>query len=615
VPEKVKSALRKAQERRERVPGDADDAGDRDFKKRLEKVLQRRTIDMLKFAEGAGWHLFSAGSVQGMEEKHFITCPFSEEHTGGGSDDSPTDTYIFERTTSARFKWGFHCSHHSCADRKIIDVLELAKTESPELFTESLDPDRNVTADFGAIPDMAVPEDAPKPVLSEAMLVARPNDVDNAHIFATLFKDTMRYLHDEKVWLFWSGSRWCRDTTQECDRRAKVVCDHRVAAVGKDEAMIQQAKHSGSALAIKSLLRLSQSTLPIASNGGDFDTNLMWFGCANGVIDLTTGALMPPKPSQMISLHSPVFYRPDALCPAWETFLSQVFRTTPEVIPFMQRWLGYNLTADVSAQAMVILYGTGMNGKSTMMDVISAIVGDYGIASPQALLIASKNPDPNAATPELAQLRKKRMSFVNETDSSAPLAGSKMKVVTSTEVFSCRLLHGNNVNFKPSAKVTLATNHKPLIRDPEDGLWRRLFLVPFLENFKGRADSSLGSVLHDEREGILAWMVRGCLQYQEMGLAAPESVLKETEEYRGSEDVLGTFISENMVKGDLTDKTPLKKTYEAYFEWARDSGLNPWSKITFNRRMKDKNMFICRVDGFDHWRGWTLRTENQPDLP
>lgn len=607
LPDAVRSALTKAAARRER-PQEGDESADKDFRKRLEAVLHNRTIDMLAFAEKADWHLFSSGVVAGLEDKHFIRCPFSNEHTGGGSDDSETDAYLFQRTTSARFKWGFHCSHNSCAGRRIIDVLEVAAEEEPDSFKDALEPDRDFTADFDSIPEVVLPDDAPVPVVPESLLLGVPNDVDNTEIFVSLFKDTVRFLHDEGRWLFWDGTRWVRDMSGKIKRLASEVCSMRRRAAGDDVEADNRAKHSGSAQAIKNMLDLASSTLPIATNSTCFDTNPMWLGVKNGVIDLTTGTLMPPKPSQHVSKQCSVGFYPDAGCPVWIKTGHSVFEGIPEVFGLLQRWFGYGLTGNVSEQKMMIFYGTGRNGKSTILEAIAAIMGDYCIASPQSLLIASKNEDPKAASPEKAELKGMRLSFVSETDSAAPLAAGKMKSITGGDTISCRVNRGDYFTFKPQVKLILSTNHKPSIRDGDEGVWRRINLVPFRQSFKGREDFSLNDVLRTESEGILAWMVRGCLAWQESRLAVPEVVVRETDEYRGNEDLVGTFMAEcAIITTSYLDRVTFKEMYAAYRTWARDNGLYPSSAIAFNRRMKDRGFKFIRSSGVDHWEYCSLK--------
>lgn len=640
VPEKVKSALRKAQERRERVPGDADDAGDKDFKKRLERTLQRRTIDMLEFAKGAGWHLFSAGSVEGLEEKHFITCPFSEDHTGGGSDDTQTDAYLFERTTTARFKWGFHCSHHSCADRRIIDVLELAKEESPELFSDALSPIVDVTALFEGIepmePDAPVETVVLEPV-PVTLLASQPSITADERIFRHVHGKNVKCIVKDSVWMVWTGSRWeevplatvCNFALAARDARRKQILDDQP---DEGEKMIAAAEKMGEPRNLEAIVKLAEIGRWPEVRREQFDRDNMLLGCPNGTLDLRTGELRPARREDLITKQAGIRFVPGATAARFHEALCQMFPDDRDVPAFLKRWFGYCLTGDNSHAVLPIFYGpNGRNGKSLLLRIMTKIAGEYAGTAPRGFLEEPRgSANPDAASSSTMHLKDKRLITVNELPAEAFLDEAIAKHITGGDELSGRPPYGRTtITFRPKAKMVLVTNHKPKIRGVDPATWDRVKLVTFNTSFLSKEDGrdlDLEAKLMLEIEGIFAWAVEGAVEWWNGGdkdLKIPLVVENDSANYRGDEDPLNAFIDQCCVSfltppdgprdplwHGQANKAKVSRAalYGAYATWARENNFKPiWSSKKFKQRMEAAGYDGSIVEGTRFWKNIDLK--------
>jgi putative DNA primase/helicase len=301
-----------------------------------------------------------------------------------------------------------------------------------------------------------------------------------------------------------------------------------------------------------------------------FDQHDWLFNVQNGTIDLKTGTLHPHDRSQLLSTISPVKFDPRAGCPEWLKFLDRVMLGRQEIVNFMQRLFGYCASASTAEQAFVVHYGTGANGKSTALDVIKRIFGPYAETTPFATFAEKKN----GTTPnDLASIHKARLVLASEGERTTKLAESMIKTVTGNEEVSARYLYKDYFTFRPRFTLMLQSNHKPIIQDTGKGIWRRVRFVPWEYVFpdsemdKNWAEKEVAA----EGPGILAWIVRGALDYRRMGLAEPDVVKAAIAEYREGEDVLGRWIREEctVIPGN---EAPSSGLYSVYKNWAQAAG-------------------------------------------
>lgn len=347
---------------------------------------------------------------------------------------------------------------------------------------------------------------------------------------------------------------------------------------------------------INYMLKLAQPDLVVDSDLLDKDRQL--FNCANGVVNLRTGTLMKHSPEYYCTNHSDIEFDPNARCPLWTSFLNSIFCGNNELISFVQRSVGYSLTGETKEQCVFVLYGNGSNGKSTFLDVIQSIQNTYHSKTrADAFMNTGKNSDAN---PFLAMLRSSRMVTASETDENKPLDESMIKEVTGDSTITVRSLHKDPFEFHPQFKLWLATNHKPEIRGTDDGIWRRIMLIPFNAKFYNAEDPNapiegpfkdkeMLQKLKAEAKGIFAWAVRGAVAWNQGGLQVPDEVRAATEDYRTEMDVMGAFIEENTVRG-IGKMIACSVLYENYKRWCTDAGCGAFSKNKFGRRLYERGV-------------------------
>ena len=390
-------------------------------------------------------------------------------------------------------------------------------------------------------------------------------DIGNALHFAWLNRSRLLYCKEWKTWLIWDGKRWGADRLGKVTKFAKEVTkDMFRIALEMDSLRARMfASTTSNKPRLKAMVDLAESELPIESCGLDADQWLL--NCPNGTLNLKTGDLLEHDPNQRITKLCATAYDQDAQAPRWEKFLSEVFPDDAAVPEFLARWFGYCLTGSVREEMFPIFVGDGANGKSTMLTaILEAIGNDYAIqANPDMLMESKKSSHPTDKT-DLCGIR---LAMCSESESTQTLAASTVKSLTGGDKIRARRMKENFFEFQATHKLVLATNYTPVIKDTSHGIARRLTLVKFNQRFDGpKRDNGLKEKLRQEYPGILAWMVRGCIQWQRDGLNVPESVKWATTSYLKEQDTVGRFINERCLK-QSSGKVRLKDLFEASGAW------------------------------------------------
>jgi P4 family phage/plasmid primase-like protien len=426
---------------------------------------------------------------------------------------------------------------------------------------------------------------------SDMALIMRFTDTANAELFAAEEGADLRYV---KQWGYvaWTGFVWLIDQTGEVDRRGKAFLGRlwdRLPQIKDEDRRKAFAKHilrSESAQARAKLVELARSELRIVARPEDFDRDGWRLNVANGTIDLKTGELRAHDRADLITKAAPVSFDPDADCPTWEAFLDRIFASSVNLIEFVRRAVGYSLTGDTSEQVLFILYGTGANGKSTLVRTVAAMLGDYALRSPSDTLIARKS-DPSIPN-DVARLKGARFVFASETEGNQRLAESRIKDLTGGEKVTARFLHREFFEFQPEFKLWLSTNHKPTVRGTDNAIWRRIRLIPFEVTIpESEQDHHLADKLQAELPGILNWALTGCLEWQRNGLGTPDEVRRATEEYRTENDTLGAFLDESCIAGAGT-MAERGSLYSAYKQWADENGEHVMSSHVFDKALLER---------------------------
>ena len=342
----------------------------------------------------------------------------------------------------------------------------------------------------------------------------------------------------------------------------------------------------------------------------DADLFKVGFDNAREVIDLRTGKSRPALQSDLITKSLSVdLMGNSAKAIRWQAFLTQIFGDDVELIDWLKRWCGYLLTGSTAEQIFIFCFGLGANGKSVLADILRFILADYARAIASETLTESKRAA-GSATPDLAELIGARLAMSAETEDGAALAESLIKSLVSGDTMTVRKLYTAPVQFTPQFKLMMLGNHKPIIKGNDYGIWRRVLLIPFRRTFKPEErDKELLNKLKAEAPHILAWMVEGCMDWQERGLSdTPKTIQEATGNYQVEQDLIGKWLSEccNQSPSAETSSTEI---YINYKNWCIDNGLRPSSNIALGRRLGERGYKCRSSNGKSLWAGITINTD------
>lgn len=437
-------------------------------------------------------------------------------------------------------------------------------------------------------------------------------DLGNANRLVRDFGNEICYCKEIGRWFVWDSTRWEMDTTGAIDRLAVKttlnIYSEAKDAMDKEErvAICKWATQSESKQKLQSMIDLAKIHIKTSIKQEQLD-QYPWLTCVqNGMIDLRNGAHLDSDPGAYCTRQINSDYDPEATSPRWEAFLEQVLPDA-NVREFVQRAIGYTLTGEISEQCLFFLYGEGRNGKSTFLETLTHLLGDYARTT-RAETIMLKRGDAGIAN-DVAALRGARMVSASEVNEGQRLNEALIKTMTGGDTIDARFLYAESFNFKPVFKLFMRGNHKPKISGNDAGIWRRMRLIPFIVNIPDEEqDKQLGNKLLEELPGILNWAVRGCLDWQTNGLAAPSAVKEATQEYRDEQDILGAFFVENCQFDQYArcDKTEL---WHLYKEWANKNEEKAFDSVRkFNTCVKShEGVREDMSHGRRIWKGLQIR--------
>ena len=418
-------------------------------------------------------------------------------------------------------------------------------------------------------------------------------DLGNAHRLVKRHGENVRYIPEWGKWIVWNSSRWDIDEDGAIMRLAKETVEamYPEALSSQNEedrtALLRHAMKSQAEARIKAMVSLAESEATVVLAARKLDADPWLLGVQNGVIDLKTGQFRPARREDLITKRANVTYNPRARWPQWLKFLKTITGGDRAVRRYMQRVAGYALTGSVREEVAFVLYGIGNNGKSTFRETLHASLGDYALAADTSLLTERKKA--GGATEELARLKGRRFVAVNETAENDQLNELRVKFITSQDMITARNLYGHFFDFFPTHKTFLTTNHKPIVRGTDEGIWRRLQLIPFTVTIdKSAVEKDFRERrLMPELSGILNWALAGLAAYRKQGLNPPVAVLVSTQDYRQDMDVVGQWLGERCVR-DPKASVPTRDAYKDYTEWAAEEVGWEIRMLTFRRHLSDR---------------------------
>lgn len=421
-------------------------------------------------------------------------------------------------------------------------------------------------------------------------------DTANAQRFVDRYSREVRFVPAWKKWLAWDGRRWADDNGTGvlrcavdyaeslwpefgCLARSDVNRD----VLSKFRSFI---KHSNSRSGIKDFIALAQADERVVCPVERLNARPELLNVRNGTIDLATGELRSHSPDDLLTQLADVDYDPTADCPNWKAALDLIFGNDQELILFLQQALGYSISGLSTEHLLMICWGTGCNGKSTIWNVMAKILGDYATIASQDLLLPVKSQHPT----ERAALYQKRFVAISEPSQGRAIDEAKAKELTGGDQITARRMGEDFWTFTPTHTLWMATNHKPRIRGTDSGIWRRIRLVPFTVDLRNVITPKPGFadwLVENEGPGILAWLVRGFRDWKNHGLGEPDAVKTATSDYRQTEDEIGNFIGEHCDLGDELSECA-DSLYSAYQKTGGQLSQRSFGESLSSRFRKDR---------------------------
>jgi P4 family phage/plasmid primase-like protien len=503
-----------------------------------------------------------------------IHCPWDSEHSGGSTETS-TGLQIKDGQVV-----GFHCFHAHCRERTIRDFRKW----------------------FGISSALDHP-------LTEA---------GDAECFADLYQDLVRFDHHRGRWLVTDevSGIWIPDPVERLTQMAVEAMRFRqrqanaIERIDERKAAWAWAIKGESRGRITNTLALARSVPPLNDEGLNWDQNPFLLGVQNGVIDLQTSQFRKATAADRVTMRVRVPYDPTATCPLWTRTISEIFAPTDlltsdesqELINFVQRAVGYSITGDCREECCFFLWGGGGNGKGTLVNILGWLFADYTDDMPYSTL--EKSVHGSGIPSDIAKLEGKRFITCAEVNEFT-LNETRLKALTGRDPLTARFLHHEWFTFIPVGKIWIATNNKPKIIGTDDGIWRRIHLIPFLQEFVGRENKQLKDQLRLELAGILNWVLAGTQLWLRDGLNQPAIVRAATAKYRLESNPITPFIEKCCVEG-ANLRLQAAPAFAAYMKFANDSNIEPWArlsdkafhkamKLAFKWEQKQRQTFYCGV--------------------
>ncbi|HAV3281118.1 phage/plasmid primase, P4 family [Acinetobacter baumannii] len=450
----------------------------------------------------------------------------------------------------------------------------------------------------------------------------------NASRMLDAYGNEIMFIAETNTWYRWNGVYWESCVNMVIEQYAKQT----VLAMGDEAKKIdddsQRAEFyqfcamSQKAFMVKNMVTLAQSDPRVLVPIKELDSDIYLLGCANGAVNLRDGELVKPNQELLITYSTGVDYNPKAKCPLFEKTVLDAFFGDEEMSNFFRRLMGYAILGNPVENLMIIPFGDGANGKSTVFTTISKALGDYSTTTPAETFLGDAKSSAGGAREDILRLLGSRFVYVGEPEENKELKENLVKTITGGEKLSARGLYSRHtVEFTPTWTVVMPTNHKPIIKGSDHGIWRRLMMVPFERNYdKDKTlvkDPFLASKLANELPGVLAWLVRGAIEYQQEGLNPPEKTKRARDEYRDEMDLLKDWISECCEVGDPETVSELSsKLWESWQEYASKKGelrYIPTSR-SLGRRLSSKFKTAKGANGARKMLGIRVRISADSDL-
>lgn len=437
-------------------------------------------------------------------------------------------------------------------------------------------------------------------------------DLGNAERLVAAHGDDVRHVPG-LGWHIWDGRRFRRDDDGEIVRRMKATVRDMLAAAAtlddddRRKGLTAHAYRSEAENRIRAAIALAATDEQVITRLEDLEAHPLTLNVANGVLHLEVGEILEHDRELLLTKLAPVPFEPDAQAPTWDAFLETVMGGDTEAIEFLRRAVGYSLTGLTNEQVIFILYGTGANGKTTFIETLRALFGEYGQQTPAETFLERRESIPN----DVARLPGARFVAAVETPEGRRLNETMVKRLVGGDTMAARFMRGEWFEFAPIFKAWLATNHRPVIRGTDEAIWRRIRLVPFTVTIpECDRDRDLAAKLRAELPGILRWAAEGCRDWLANGLGPPAAISAATRAYRAEMDVLGSFLDDCCLLAPNA-KAKAGDLYAEFTAWATRTGERErLTQTAFGLRLAEKGFQSSRNGRARWWSGIGLLTDD-----
>lgn len=493
-------------------------------------------------------------------------------------------------------------------------IVVTGPTKEVEKYRRKIAGDRDAVLAYLSGSPMDAPEKVAGDMFYELSEESGRTDISNAKRFIDAYEKQLLYVPPWRKWLSWDGSRWADDCGIGANQRATRYATKLWSYLPKISQTLDRnefakvvsfVRTTSQAAKISNFLSLASNDERVVCPVEELNSDPNLLNCVNGTVDLTTGEIASHNPSHRITQITSVPYDPDATCEKWIETLNIIFDGDADLIRFVQQLLGYSLSGETGEHILPIAYGDGFNGKSTVWNVTAELLGDYASLANDELLMGDSRNHPT----EKAALYQKRFVAISEPEKGSKLKESRVKELTGDRLITARRMHEDFWSFKRTHTFWISSNHLPTIDGTDEGIWRRVKLIPFGVDLRTKLkpipDFDQWLIRH-EGAGILAWMVRGYLDYRQHGLIEPERVTAATKRYRDDSDELGDFIAEWCVTDDH-GRVAGSDLYRVYIEKV---GKKSMGKNAFGQAIAERFERV-KIRGRNVYKGLRLREQDE----
>lgn len=485
--------------------------------------------------------------------------------------------------------------------------------DGPAPWESEVEPDPETGAAFAAAEEQRQADEPDEEHAEEHEALAdgrRPTDAGNSERLALLAAGRIHYVHAWGKWLVYRDGVWRHDPNNALVTEvAKGVARQLFTAAAKldrheRDQMWKWAKRSESAARVADMIALARGIPGVVIDHGQLDQHPDLLNVANGTVDLRTGRLLEHDPAHLLTKQAPVNYDPEAQAPLWARCLDR-WQPDAEMRAFLQRVVGSGATGR-APQRLLVNSGSGGNGKGAFFGAVSRVLGPFVVVPHKSLFTVQRQEQHGTVK---AALHGARLLIAPESENGDRLAEGTIKTLTGGDEIECRRMREDPWKFLPTHTAVMHTNHKPNVPDTDDGIWRRVRLVPWdVQIPDAEKDLGLPDKLAAEASGILNWIVAGSMEFLDgLDLGEPEKVLVATAAYREGEDQLARFFAEccTFGPGKVAAAGPLRKAYE---EWCVIEGEAPHAPQVISERLK--RLGCSRpTSGRHRWLGLGLLAE------